>query len=372
MGPVAPLHQRSRGAEGLERPRLYLLPCQGSAGRRKLPKRKVAIDSVLLRACQPCPVRSQTPPAAARACDEERGLRRLHIRRRGHDQGRTANDFRDPEAANCNAGRRLREPPLLQLAHRRREGPMLLCARLVSSGREVPQHVRQQSSRNPPIYRRQHGAVSRAPRERNSQRGRSPRSKCVDNRHPSNLQGASGGSLHDPTPHSSVERKADDPKSRHVAGTGLFIDEAHNEVRAAVLTDRVVNNQAEPSLGLWLGLSLQSSVFRDRAWIELGGVLFLCTKDRPIVLDYIALRSQSQSWYNESKSASIVAKLDLRLGPKLASRHRRTHCIAAKSWGDIARRLGSNRSPSSLKMLSQSQLEAGIEITSIASWESWG
>jgi hypothetical protein len=94
--------------------------------------------------------------------------------------------------------------------------------------------------------------------------------------------------------------------------------------------------------------------------------------DRPVVLNYIALRSQSQSWYNESKSASVVAKLDLLLGPKPAFCHRRTHSIAAKSWGDIARCLGSNRSLSSLNMRSQSQLKAGIEITSIASRESWG
>jgi NO-binding membrane sensor protein with MHYT domain len=72
-------------------------------------------------------------------------------------------------------------------------------------------------------------------------------------------------------------------------------------LRQTLVVTRVVNNQAKPSFGLWLGLglgtylivgvmgglSLQAGVFWDEAWIELGSLIDLCTLDRPPKQIYI-------------------------------------------------------------------------------------
>jgi hypothetical protein len=69
--------------------------------------------------------------------------------------------------------------------------------------------------------------------------------------------------------------------------------------------------------------------------------------------------------YNSSISLSVIVDFAaISSSPKPALLHLLTHCIAAKSLGDIPRQRGSSRSPSSLNIRSHSQLEARIDSTS--------
>ena len=138
-------------------------------------------------------------------------------------------------------------------------------------------------------------------------------------------------------------------------------------------------SRAKPPQAAWLGLSegtfwgslackrLSFSTF-GLAWI--GRLGCLVYNRLPPYTIYITFSSHSNRRYNSSISVSDPARNELSLGPKPAFCHLRTHCIAAKSSADIPRRRGCSRSPSSLNMRSQSQLEAGIEITSSASLDS--
>jgi hypothetical protein len=65
--------------------------------------------------------------------------------------------------------------------------------------------------------------------------------------------------------------------------------------------------------------------------------------------------------YKSSISLSVIGNITATsLSPNAALLHLLTHCIAAKSSGEIPCWGGSNRSPSSLNQRSHSQLEAGI------------
>jgi hypothetical protein len=72
--------------------------------------------------------------------------------------------------------------------------------------------------------------------------------------------------------------------------------------------------------------------------------------------------------YSRVISASVTPASGVSYGNlKPALTHDLTNCIAASNFALIARLLGSSRSPSSLNMRSQSQLEAGIVMISRAS-----
>ena len=78
--------------------------------------------------------------------------------------------------------------------------------------------------------------------------------------------------------------------------------------------------------------------------------------------------SHVSTWYFEISCSTVSCSFSsTSLLPNPAFLHLLLQCIAAKSSGEIFRLRGSNRSPSSLKTRSHSQLEAGIESTSSAS-----
>ncbi|KAF2818609.1 hypothetical protein CC86DRAFT_154449 [Ophiobolus disseminans] len=98
--------------------------------------------------------------------------------------------------------------------------------------------------------------------------------------------------------------------------------------------------------------------------------MFACLVYIPMLKIYIVLRLSSYVLilYKSSISLSVIADFSATSSsPKPALLHLLTHCTAARSCGEILRRRGSRRSPSSLNMLLHLQLKARIESTSSAS-----